>query len=160
MRGKMKISIIMATVSLIFYIMKSKENEIQKPVIIEQPKKIIPKIIEKPVPIQYKKRNVEDLPVVMDVVATAYCPCEYCTDGDGKTSTNRNAWLPGVAVDPKVIPLGSRIDIPYYGGQILADDIGGRIKGKRIDVRFKTHTEAKIWGVKKIGIVIWKKSKE
>ena len=93
------------------------------------------------------------------VRATAYCPCDICCGGyaDGITATGRDALTAGVAVDPTVIPLGSRIDIPHYnrgnnknGSWILADDVGGAIKGRRIDVRFKTHEEALNWGVRNI----------
>ena len=101
----------------------------------------------------------------VQVRAYGYCECSVCCDGfaDGKTATGRNAQLAGVAVDPKVIPLGSRVDIPGYtrgtngnGSWILADDVGGAIKGNVIDVRFKTHAEARAWGVRVIWIRVWK----
>lgn len=98
------------------------------------------------------------------VTATAYCPCSICCGkyADGRTATNRDAYLPGAAVDPDVIPLGSRLDIPGYtrndGVWIRADDVGGAIKGNKIDVRFKTHKEAKEWGVKTITIRVWTKN--
>lgn len=90
---------------------------------------------------------------------TAYCSCEICcgSHSDGITATGRDASLMGVAVDPKLIPFGSRLDIPDYGTWVLADDVGGAIKGKHIDIRFKTHQEALNWGVKKLKIRIWKK---
>ena len=100
------------------------------------------------------------------VTATAYCPCEECCGrfADGKTYTGRDANTAGVAVDRSVIPLGARLDIPGYrrgpnknGSWILADDIGSRIVGWRIDVRFRSHEEAKRWGVKRIRIRIWRK---
>ncbi|MBD3408512.1 MAG: hypothetical protein GF411_20480 [Candidatus Lokiarchaeota archaeon] len=103
---------------------------------------------------------------LVQVVSTGYCPCSICCgkDADGKTCTGRDAYLEGVAVDPSIIALGSRIDIPGYnrgsnsnGSWILADDVGGAIKGHRIDVRFKTHGEAKKWGKKKIKIRVWTK---
>jgi 3D (Asp-Asp-Asp) domain-containing protein len=44
-----------------------------------------------------------------------------------------------IAVDPRVIPLGSRVYIPAYrgdghGGWFVAQDTGGAIRGRRIDV--------------------------
>ena len=53
-------------------------------------------------------------PIIMTVKATGYCPCSICCGkyADGKTATWRDAQKAGVAVDPKVIPLGSHIDIP------------------------------------------------
>lgn len=95
----------------------------------------------------------------MTVIVTAYCACSICcgASADGKTATGRSAALKGVAVDPKLIPLGSRLDIPGYGNWQLADDVGGAIKGKHIDIRFKTHKEAKKWGTRKLKIRVWKK---
>lgn len=95
------------------------------------------------------------------VEATAYCPCAICCGkyANGVTATGRNANTPGVAVDPKVIRLGSRLDIPGYrrsnGTWILADDTGGAIKGNRIDVRFETHEEARQWGRRRIRVRVW-----
>lgn len=95
------------------------------------------------------------------VEATAYCPCAICCGkhANGVTATGRGANTPGVAVDPTVIPLGSRLDIPGYrrsnGTWILADDTGGAIKGNRIDVRFETHEEARQWGRRRIRVRVW-----
>jgi len=98
------------------------------------------------------------------VKVTAYCPCKICCGrwADGKTAYNRDAFKAGVAVDPKVIPLGSHLDIPGYdrgpngnGSWILADDVGNSIKGKHIDIRFKTHQEALDWGSKYLKIRVW-----
>ena len=92
---------------------------------------------------------------------TAYCPCSKCTDGDGKTATGGDANLAGVAVDPAVVPLGARLDIPGYGEKrgwwTKADDTGGSITGKRLDVRFLTHGEAQAWGRKTIWVRVWRK---
>jgi len=93
----------------------------------------------------------------MKVKVTAYCPCEICCGGhsDGKTATNRDASKNGIAVDPQIIPLGSRLDVPGYGNWQLADDTGGAIKNHHIDIRFKTHKEALNWGTKTIKIRVW-----
>ncbi|MEG6586522.1 3D domain-containing protein [Dendrosporobacter sp. 1207_IL3150] len=50
-----------------------------------------------------------------------------------------------VAVDPSVIPLGTRLYIPGYG-YAIADDIGGAIKGNRIDLAFESRSEALKFG--------------
>lgn len=82
---------------------------------------------------------------------TAYCPCSICCGphADGKTAVGRSAWTPGVAVDPSIIPLGSRLDIPGYprndGVWIPADDTGAAINGHHIDLRFDDHKEALDW---------------
>ncbi len=58
-----------------------------------------------------------------------------------------------VAVDPKVIPLGTKMYIPGYGYGIAAD-IGSAIKGKKIDVAFETRKEALKFGRRDIVIKI------
>jgi 3D (Asp-Asp-Asp) domain-containing protein len=89
----------------------------------------------------------------MVVIATAYCPCSECCGrfADNLTAIGRDADTKGVAVDRKLIPLGSLVSIPGYG-TVVADDVGGAIKGKRIDVRFRTHKAALEWGRSKIVI--------
>ena len=88
------------------------------------------------------------------VRVTAYCPCKVCcgSHAHGKTKIGRDARLPGVAVDPKVIPLRSYLDVPGYprgpnhnGSWVMADDTGDGIHGNHIDLRFETHEEALAW---------------
>jgi len=97
---------------------------------------------------------------IVNMRVTAYCPCKRCCYpySDGVTSTGKNAYSLGVAVDPKFIPYGTVIDIPGYG-IVEADDCGGSIEGKRLDVRFSTHQEALNWGVKNIQIKIYRSKK-
>lgn len=97
----------------------------------------------------------------VEVVATAYCPCRRCCGefSDGITATGTDAYTRGVAVDPNFIPLGSIIEIPGYG-KVIADDVGGAIKGRKIDVRFQTHQEALEWGRQKIRIRFFRKSQK
>ena len=62
---------------------------------------------------------------------TAYTPYDAgCT---GITATGTKAGYGTVAVDPRVIPLGSKVYIPGYGTAIAADT-GGAIKGNKIDL--------------------------
>jgi len=91
--------------------------------------------------------------ITMEV--TAYCPCKKCCGkfADGVTATGVNAYTKGVAVDPKKIPLGSTVKIPGYG-TVKADDVGGAIKGNRLDVRFNTHKEALQWGRRTVVVFI------
>jgi 3D (Asp-Asp-Asp) domain-containing protein len=61
---------------------------------------------------------------------------------------------PGVvAVDPSVIPLGTRLSIPGYG-QGIAADTGGAIVGARIDLWFSSHAEALAWGRRSVTISV------
>lgn len=69
-----------------------------------------------------------------------------------------------IAVDPRVIPYGSIValytsnkDLRKYNGLYLAEDTGGAIKGKRIDIAMKTAAETKAWGRRKISVAIIEK---
>lgn len=72
---------------------------------------------------------------------TFYCPCVACNGrGDGKTKIGTTA-VEGrtIAVDPRVIPLGSRVYIDGYG-VFIAEDTGGAIKSNKIDVFLNSHS--------------------
>ncbi len=86
---------------------------------------------------------------------TAYCPCEKCCGewADGLTYTETVATEGRtIAVDPEVIPLGSTVEI--NGVEYIAEDIGGAIKGDRIDLYFNSHQDALEWGVQYLDIFL------
>jgi N-acetylmuramoyl-L-alanine amidase len=56
-------------------------------------------------------------------------------------------------VDPDVIPLGSKVHVEGYG-EAIAGDIGGDIKGNRIDVFIPSNSQAKQWGRKDVQVKI------
>lgn len=88
--------------------------------------------------------------------ATAYYPGPECTGKNaihGRTYTGKKARYGLVAVDPKVIPLGTKLYIEGYG-KAEAADIGGAIKGDKIDLCFTTYQEAKKYGRKRIKVYI------
>jgi 3D (Asp-Asp-Asp) domain-containing protein len=58
-----------------------------------------------------------------------------------------------VAVDPRVIPLGTRLYVPGYG-EARAEDTGGAIQGYRIDLFFPTREEALAWGRRTVEVEI------
>lgn len=61
---------------------------------------------------------------------------------DGITSTGRKAIVGRtIAVDPKVIPYGSKVFIPGFGWRV-AEDTGGAIRGNRIDILVRDEEEA------------------
>jgi 3D (Asp-Asp-Asp) domain-containing protein len=83
----------------------------------------------------------------LELVATGYDPgpVDNGASAVGQTRTGTRARFGVVAVDPKVIPLGSRVYVEGYGPG-LAADVGGAIKGLRIDLCFNTSSEARAWG--------------
>lgn len=91
----------------------------------------------------------------MTVTATAYtADCDGCT---GVTSTgidlNANPNKKVIAVDPNVIPLGSEVYVEGYGNAI-AGDVGGAIKGDKIDLHVPSKEEAYNWGVQTVEIIV------
>lgn len=97
--------------------------------------------------------------IKLTVIATAYCPCEKCCGrySDGRTATGTVAQSGRtIAVDPSVIPYGSKVQI--NGHTYVAEDCGGDIKGKRIDIFFNTHPEAVNFGKQELVIFVSKSS--
>jgi uncharacterized protein YabE (DUF348 family) len=80
---------------------------------------------------------------VVTMSATAYCPCSKCcgSGAKGVTANGMKAGYGVVAVDKRVIPLGTRLYIEGYGYAIAADT-GSAIKGNRIDLCYNTHYSA------------------
>ncbi|AOH46996.1 hypothetical protein BCS37_00375 [Selenomonas sp. oral taxon 920] len=85
------------------------------------------------------------------VSATAYSA--YDPGNGNRTATGTPVRHGVIAVDPSVIPLGTRVFIPGYG-EAVAEDIGGAIHGYRIDVAFDTHAEALMFGRQDLEIFI------
>lgn len=88
---------------------------------------------------------------VINAKVTAYTP--YDVGCNGTTATGTAAKKGVIAVDPSVIPLGTRVYIPGYGVAV-AQDTGGAIKGSRVDVCYATKAEALGWGVRNVPVYI------
>ncbi|WP_087973706.1 3D domain-containing protein [Oceanobacillus rekensis] len=91
----------------------------------------------------------------ISVSATAYtAKCDGCS---GVTYTgvdlNKDPNAKVIAVDPNVIPLGSKVYVEGYGHAIAAD-IGSAIKGNKIDLHVPTKDEAFAWGVQTVNVTI------
>ena len=91
----------------------------------------------------------------MTVTATTYTA--YCPGCSGTTKIGidlrANPDQKVIAVDPNVIPLGSRVWVEGYG-EAIAGDTGGAIKGNKIDVFIPSYDDAIQWGVKKVKIKV------
>ena len=99
-------------------------------------------------PSQYKE--------VITMRATAYT---YGEDGGNRTSTGIRPYRGIVAVDPRVIPLGTKLYIEssdgrYVYGEAVAADTGGSIKGNKIDVFLESESECYSFGRRTVNVYI------
>lgn len=99
-----------------------------------------------------KSASRGDVPVgnvrsVLRMVATAY------TYTGSPTASGVMPYRGGVAVDPEVIPLGSRLYIEGYG-PARAVDTGGLIKGNRVDLFFESAEECFQWGKREVNVYV------
>ena len=88
---------------------------------------------------------------ILVMEASAYLP----TDGGGDcvTATGMPAGHGVVAVDPDVIPLGTKLYIPGYGHAIAADT-GGMIEGHMIDLCMESYDDAIQFGRRDIEVYV------
>lgn len=108
--------------------------------------------------------SVEEI-VWLEFVATAYCPCEKCC---GVWATKRplddngNPIVYGasgivlrqgvsVAADTSIYPMGTQLEIDGIGTYTV-HDVGGGIKGNRLDVYFDNHEDALVFGRKTVRV--------
>lgn len=118
-------------------------------------------------------RNARVREVVLET--TGYCHCGECcgwrrnwlgrpvfADGPnrgkakqvGMTSSGVRARQGTIAADTALYPFGTVMYVPGYGyGRV--EDRGGAIKGRRIDLYFPTHREAKAWGRVRKKVQVW-----
>jgi len=92
----------------------------------------------------------------MDVVATAYTPYTATAYPTGYTATGVLAHQGIVAVDPRVIPLGTVLFVPGYGVAVAADT-GGAIIGNRIDLCMDSYGDAINFGRQTVHVYILKR---
>lgn len=88
---------------------------------------------------------------------SAYCSENYphiCNDGDATTTATGTRTTPGrtIAVDPDVIPYGTEVKI--NGHTYIAEDCGGGISGKEIDICFLLHDDALDFGIQNIEVFV------
>lgn len=153
------------------------DNKIEQDVIIEDiedEKKEETKEIENEVKaVSYRElaenNPPEEYKQVIEATATAYCLCQKCcgkspsSPGYGVTASGLKI-IPGtgmkvIAVDPKVIPLGSKVYVQGLNGAwdygyAVAGDTGGAIKSMKIDLYMDSHEETLNWGRKKVNIYV------
>ena len=86
--------------------------------------------------------------------ATAYCL-------QGRTATGGSVRRGIVAADPRVLPLGTRINLNAgtYSGSYVVADTGGGVKGKKLDIWVPSCTEARRFGRRSVGVNVMGKRK-
>ena len=88
---------------------------------------------------------------VITVEATAYSSQD---PGNGNYTATGSRLKKGiVSVDPRLIPLGTRLYVEGYG-YAVADDVGGAIKGHRIDLAYDSRSEALQFGRQTVKVYV------
>ena len=107
---------------------------------------VAPQLDAAPQPAQSPAAAPASTRTMLTVSATGY-------DLPGHTSTGLPVGWGIAAVDPSVIPLGTRIVVPGYGVAVAADT-GGAIQGATIDLWFPTAAQAYAWGRRTVTIAV------
>lgn len=150
-------------------IVETKDEPKKDEVVAEDIKEVVNEVKK----VSYKELAENNPPTeykeVIEATATAYCLCQKCcgkspsSPGYGVTASGLKI-VPGtgmkvIAVDPKVIPLGSKVYVEGLNGAwdygyAVAGDTGGAIKSMKIDLYMDSHEETLSWGRKKVNIYV------
>lgn len=88
---------------------------------------------------------------------TAYCTCQKCIGKNWKNPITRTGTRPvegrTISVDPRIIPLGSKVVI--NGHEYIAEDTGSGVKGKVVDMFIDGHQRALNWGVQYLEVYVY-----
>ena len=95
----------------------------------------------------------------VEMNVSAYCSCKICCGAfaDGITASGKKIKVGDKFVAaPRKYPFGTEMVIEgYAGGQVVkVEDVGGAIKGNKLDLYFDTHQEALIWGRQYIDVKV------
>lgn len=128
------------------------QEEVTKPAeVVEEATTVATvEVVEEPA--QEKIESAEDnYYSILSMEASAYLP----TDGSGSgiTATGIRATYGVAAVDPSIIPLGTRLYIPGYG-EAIAADTGGAIRGYMIDLCMESYSEAMQFGRRNVTVYV------
>lgn len=134
-----------------------REIEIKDALIAEQAVEI-ESLEKKAESYRIKALAIEEAKRTYNVIATAYTKdCKGCS---GITATGldiRSSTPKIIAVDPKIIPLHSKVELFVDGeswGIYTAEDTGGAIKGHRIDILMDSKSKALDFGVKRVTVKV------
>ncbi|MDP4118239.1 MAG: ubiquitin-like domain-containing protein [Bacillota bacterium] len=126
------------------------------------------RIVKEPVQevIQYGTKSINPISrgsmalTSSDLSGYSYVDCKATSyDLSGRTATGMAVQRGVIAVDPRVIPLGTRVYVQSLDGRgdygyAIAADTGGRIKGNKIDLWVPSRAEAMSNGVKRVRVYI------
>jgi uncharacterized protein YabE (DUF348 family) len=145
---------------------KQTAKQLVKDIVAANP---LDRIVEVGTVLNYKTSRGETLRFskVLDMKATSYTASLRDTGkspgdpGFGVTATGARVKKGIIAVDPRVIPLGTRVYVEVPGraadyGYAVAADTGGAIKGNKIDVYLESGSQSDAWGVKRVRVYILK----
>lgn len=97
-------------------------------------------------------KSKSDVYYVSSTAYTANCAgCSGMTTTGVNLKSNPNAKV--IAVDPSIIPLGTKVYVEGYG-YAVAGDTGGDVSGKKIDVFFASESKANNWGSHRVEIKV------
>ena len=132
------------------YVGNGYQTELAAETAVEAGMEIIVKTV--PVkPVVQTERGAVQYDKCITMEASAYLPSDG--GGSGITATGAVARHGIVAVDPRVIPLGTKVFIPGYGIAVAADT-GGAIKGQRIDLCMENYYDAIQFGRRDISVYV------
>lgn len=105
-------------------------------------------IVQNTITSSEKTPTSQNINKTMNAKAYAYC--------DGTITSTGTKPISGrtIAVDPTIIPYGTKIYIPEFDKVFIAEDCGGGIKGNKIDIYMDTKEECISWGIRNIEIYI------
>lgn len=139
---------------------KMEQERVEKAKIEAEKKKIAEKqkveTAERQVALEKQKtENKEPSGAKMMMEATAYSCNEGFIGGGNLTAMGQDLRIDpmAIAVDPSVIPLGTKLYVEGYG-EAIASDTGGAIKGNIIDLHFSDVSQCIDWGRRQVEVTI------
>lgn len=133
-------------------------RKILEEIVVKKPKDKI--IVAGTLPVLPISRGGDAIPYtkVFTARATAYSPvggAKSAHTASGRKAVRNPNGYSTIAVDPSIIPYGTKLYVQGYGFAIAAD-CGSAIKGNKIDVFFDTKAEALKWAVKYVKVYVLK----
>jgi uncharacterized protein YabE (DUF348 family) len=111
------------------------------------------KVVEKGTGHVYASRGGGNITYKKKISCTATAYSNHSTTATGRNPVRNEGGLSTIAVDPSVVPLGSKVYVDGYG-YAIASDTGGAIKGNKIDVYLNSSSECDRWGRKSVNVLV------